>query len=269
MKKILILLILVLLTGCSVNYELNINQDNTYDEVIYFTETNEVLSKYGESISDAVNNVKEFFLSGENDIEPEVIVNNKTTFKSNDSESITYKLKKNLDNVKDYSESLFFNYYFESSKVDSDNNMYTIYGNKFNFDNIKKLTTSYKYIFDLDTVVIKIHSDYDVIDTNATNIDREKNDYYWIVNESNASNFELKLTYSKNNVFTYDEIKEPNVIEKVVGDIIEKVSLGNVNGKEFAKENKVFLIAFIGIILVVILLVILYIRKKINQTNRI
>lgn len=269
MKKILILLMIFIITGCSINYEININQDNTLDEAIYFTEKKDVLTKYGTSISNAVSNVKEFFLSGENNIEPEIILNNKTTFKNNDEDSISYKLNKNFDNVDDYSKSLFFNYYFETSKVNSNNGTYIIYGSKFNYENVKKLTTSYKYTFNLDNIIIKIHSDYVVTETNATGIDKKNNDYYWTVNEENASNFELKLTYSKNNKFIYSETEKSNVVEKIAGNIINKISLGKVNGEQFIKNNKLLPILFVGIILVFVLLLIFIIRKKINHTNKI
>lgn len=269
MKKILIILTLCLLTGCSVDYGLIINNNNTLDETIYFTETNEVLSKYGEPISTAVNNIKEFYLSGENDIEPQIIVANKANFKNNNGQSATYKLKKNIDNIQDFSKSLFFNYYFETSKITNDSATYTIYGNKFNYDNVKKLTTSYKYTFDVDNIVIKIQSYYDVIDSNATKIDKKTNTHYWVVNENNASNFELKLTYSKKNKYTYNEKSEPNVIEKITGNIVEKVSFGKVNGTEFVKNNKIVPIILIGIVLTIILVIVLFIKKKIEKTNRI
>ena len=135
-------------------------------------------------------------------------------------------------------------------------------------DNVKKLTTSYKYTFDVDNIVIKIQSYYDVIDSNATKIDKKTNTYYWIVNEDNASNFELKLTYSKDKKYTYNEKTEPNVIEKITGNIIEQVSFGKVNGTEFVKNNKIIPILLIGIVLTIILVIVFFIKKKIEKTNK-
>ena len=173
-----------------------------------------------------------------------------------------------FSNQKIYQESLFFNYYFETSKITDAKDTYTIYGNKFNYDNVKKLTTSYKYTFDVDNIVIKIQSYYDVIDSNATKIDKKTNTYYWVVNEDNASNFELKLTYSKDKKYTYNEKTEPNVIEKITGNIVEKVSFGKVNGTEFVKNNKIIPILLIGIVLTIILVIVFFIKKKIEKTNK-
>lgn len=268
MKKILFLISIIMLTGCSVVYELNIDNKNSYNERINFTESNNYLKKYGENTSETISNIIDFYFSGNEEIEPVIVLDTKNIKGKKSGEYTGFTLNQTFSNQKIYQESLFFNYYFETSKITNAKDTYTIYGNKFNYDNVKKLTTSYKYTFDVDNIVIKIQSYYDVIDSNATKIDKKTNTYYWVVNEDNASNFELKLTYSKDKKYTYNEKTEPNVIEKITGNIIEKVSFGKVNGTEFVKNNKIIPILLIGIVLTIILVIVFFIKKKIEKTNK-
>ena len=268
MKKILFLISIIMLTGCSVVYELNIDNKNSYNERINFTESNNYLKKYGENTSETISNIIDFYFSGNEEIEPVIVLDTKNIKGKKSGEYTGFTLNQTFSNQKIYQESLFFNYYFETSKITNAKDTYTIYGNKFNYDNVKKLTTSYKYTFDVDNIVIKIQSYYDVIDSNATKIDKKTNTYYWVVNEDNASNFELKLTYSKDKKYTYNEKTEPNVIEKITGNIIEKVSFGKVNGTEFVKNNKIIPILLIGIVVTIILVIVFFIKKKIEKTNK-
>ena len=268
MKKILFLISIIMLTGCSVVYELNIDNKNSYNERINFTESNNYLKKYGENTSETISNIIDFYFSGNEEIEPVIVLDTKNIKGKKSGEYTGFTLNQTFSNQKIYQESLFFNYYFETSKITNAKDTYTIYGNKFNYDNVKKLTTSYKYTFDVDNIVIKIQSYYDVIDSNATKIDKKTNTYYWVVNENNATNFELKLTYSKKNKYTYNEKSEPNVIEKITGNIVEKVSFGKVNGTEFVKNNKIIPILLIGIVLTIILVIVFFIKKKIEKTNK-
>lgn len=268
MKKILFLISIIMLTGCSVVYELNIDNNNSYNERINFTESNNYLKKYGENTSETISNIIDFYFSGNEEIEPVIVLDTKNIKGKKSGEYTGFTLNQTFSNQKIYQESLFFNYYFETSKITNAKDTYTIYGNKFNYDNVKKLTTSYKYTFDADNIVIKIQSYYDVIDSNATKIDKKTNTYYWVVNEDNASNFELKLTYSKDKKYTYNEKTEPNVIEKITGNIVEKISFGKVNGTEFVKNNKIIPILLIGIVLTIILVIVFFIKKKIEKTNK-
>ncbi len=268
MKKILFLISIIMLTGCSVVYELDIDNNNSYNERINFTESNNYLKKYGENTSETISNIIDFYFSGNEEIEPVIVLDTKNIKGKKSGEYTGFTLNQTFSNQKIYQESLFFNYYFETSKITNAKDTYTIYGNKFNYDNVKKLTTSYKYTFDVDNIVIKIQSYYNVIDSNATKIDKKTNTYYWVVNEDNASNFELKLTYSKDKKYTYNEKTEPNVIEKITGNIIEKVSFGKVNGTEFVKNNKIIPILLIGIVLTIILVIVFFIKKKIEKTNK-
>lgn len=268
MKKILFLISIIMLTGCSVVYELNIDNNNSYNERINFTENNNYLKKYGENTSETISNIIDFYFSGNEEIEPVIVLDTKNIKGKKSGEYTGFTLNQTFSNQKIYQESLFFNYYFETSKITNAKDTYTIYGNKFNYDNVKKLTTSYKYTFDVDNIVIKIQSYYDVIDSNATKIDKKTNTYYWVVNEDNASNFELKLTYSKDKKYTYNEKTEPNVIEKITGNIVEKVSFGKINGTEFVKNNKIIPILLIGIVLTIILVIVFFIKKKIEKTNK-
>ena len=268
MKKILFLISIIMLTGCSVVYELNIDNKNSYNERINFTESNNYLKKYGENTSETISNIIDFYFSGNEEIEPVIVLDTKNIKGKKSGEYTGFTLNQTFSNQKIYQESLFFNYYFETSKITNAKDTYTIYGNKFNYDNVKKLTTSYKYTFDADNIVIKIQSYYDVIDSNATKIDKKTNTYYWVVNEDNASNFELKLTYSRDKKYTYNGKTEPNVIEKITGNIIEKVSFGKVNGTEFVKNNRIIPILLIGIVLTIILVIVFFIKKKIEKTNK-
>ena len=77
MKKILFLISIIMLTGCSVVYELNIDNKNSYNERINFTESNNYLKKYGENTSETISNIIDFYFSGNEEIEPVIVLDTK------------------------------------------------------------------------------------------------------------------------------------------------------------------------------------------------
>lgn len=267
-KKLLTIFILLLLTGCKVNYNIDIKSDKTIEEKVSFTESSNYLLQYGNSINNAMDNILDFYLSGENNIEPQVVIKKRKVSDSNKGNNVTYNLKKTITSINNYSKTLFFNYYFENSSINEENNIYTIYGNSFNWKNIETLINDYKYKFNLEKITIAIHCDYVVTYNNATTIDIDNNTYYWDVTSSNANSFELKLSYSKNEQFT-NKKENTNVLEQIGGNIVETITNGKVDGEKYIKDNKVGFILIIILVIALITGVVIILKRKINKSNKI
>lgn len=267
-KKIFTIFTILLLTGCTVNYNIDIKSDKKIDEKISFQESNSHISQYGKSITNATENIIDFYLSGENNIEPQVVIKNRKANDLNKGNNVTYNLKKSISNINSYSKTLFFNYYFKNSSITEENDIYTIYGNNFNWDNVNTLTKNYQYKFDIDKITISIHTDYVVTYNNATNVDIDNNTYYWTVSSTNANSFELKLSYNENEIFK-NKKEQNNLIEQIGGNIIKTLTNGKVDGEKYIKDNKVGFILIIILIIALITGIVMILRKKINKSNQI
>ncbi len=263
MKKCgLFIVSLFLLTGCSVKYNLIINEDNKVDETVIFSEKDDIIKQYNSNINNGIKDIATFYFSGENNISPEIKIDTTNINNKNNNGTSNYGLSRTFSSISEYGNGLFFNYYFKNSSIELKNNNYTIFGSGFNWDSVKNLSNDYKYKFDVDNITIAIKLPYVVIENNATNINKNENIYYWIFNSDNYKENYIKLVYSNNQKWEKPtEPKNNNIIE----NLIENISEGSINGQIFMKENKWPIILFI--IALVIGVLFLFFRKKINKND--
>ena len=82
-KKILLLVfLLVILSGCSVSYEMELYKNGKVNEKVYFIENNSVISKYGSNIANTINDMVDYYFSYESNVEPQILLSDKKNIKN-------------------------------------------------------------------------------------------------------------------------------------------------------------------------------------------
>ena len=185
MKKILFILITcLLLTGCTVNYNLEIN-DNNFKETI----TGSVLNKELDTNNSTSINNYSFLLNEEQPsfYKNENIFYNKTTNNAQDRIDFDYNY---IFNENNFNNSRIINECFDNHIYEyKDNKYYLVVSGKFN--------CNYS-----ETTNINITTDYNVTSNNAQKI--KNNTYTWTINENNKDNIYFFITINKTNKSSFN-----------------------------------------------------------------
>ena len=264
-KKILLLVfLLVILSGCSVSYEMELYKNGKVNEKVYFIENNSVISKYGSNIANTINDMVDYYFSYESNVEPQILLSDKKNIKNiGDSESYIY-LNKDYLNLNNYEKSLFGTYFFDTFKIDNVGEEKVIYANNLNYDKITKLSNDYKYKFNFDTLNIRIKIPYMVSYNNADLV--EDDVYTWIFNKNNYSR-DVKIIYNEDEIVVNNTSNNVNTLDKIGEVIINTVTLGTVASGKISKGNGGIII--FGVVLVLVVGGILIFRKIVNKRNSI
>ena len=190
MKKILLLIsILLFITGCKVEYNLEINDTNILENV-EMTGTDEFFNNYYKSSK--LNVVNMIF-----DEERKSILNN-NGYENGiiDAEPPYVFANKEYDNITDYSNNtIFFKQYFEELNVVEKDGVISLKTKEFipiNPDRIEQ--------YDINASVISIKSSYKVLEHNASSYDKKNNIYMWFI-EDTTTDFSINFTYDTNEKF--------------------------------------------------------------------
>ena len=170
MKKICILIMFIfLVTGCSVNYNLTINEDLTVTENAKLTGTSDFFSNYFKTTK---KNVLKSYL----DVYQGVLTENKYTYELKE-DTVPYVLvERKYDSIKEYTEkSILFSDYFEEVKYTEDGDIKRIETTGYDKGN----PDDNRDRFYLREASIAIKCPYKVKDHNAKNVDEETNTYYY------------------------------------------------------------------------------------------
>lgn len=199
-KKILILLIPFLLTGCaSVNYELDIDKNINVSEKVKITATSDFFNIYYKNLPITI--VKEFY----NDSEIQNKLNNNNYKHEINQENTKYPeviVSKEYKSLEEYSQNTIFkNQTFENIIVTTNDNLITL-----QTVNFKKYTTDDDSdSYPVSKLAISIKSPYVVVENNADKHDKKTNAYIWLV-DSSTENKEIKITFDKNKIYIYNII---------------------------------------------------------------
>ena len=192
MKKILCLLLILLLSGCDVVYNLEINDDLFNESTNFQLENsdnvavNEDMDGSIQYMADDLKSLTDHYLEDE-------------------YYAVNYSLKETYNNVRvsDYSFNLDYN--FDKNNYPSSNML------SYCFDDVSIINDKGYITFDLkdssvcfeqdvyerlNSVTINIKSDYEVVSNNADEVN--KNIYSWILSK-NDSNKEIHIKFKKNN----------------------------------------------------------------------
>lgn len=183
MKKFVILVIICLLTGCSVNYQVTIDRDLSVLEEANIKADDELYKDYYRTtkynILDSLlkyheNNLKE------KDYNYEVI----------ESNNPYVVVSKKYNNIKEYLDnSLLFNDYFDKINYTKEGNIVKIETEGFN-PNLRDNPSRF-YIDNLD---IMITPEFKVINSNATKIDEKTNTYHFMI-KNDTIDFKILIEF--------------------------------------------------------------------------
>lgn len=199
-KKILILLIPFLLTGCaSVNYELDIDKNIKVSEKVKITATSDFFNIYYKNLPITI--VKEFY--NDSDIQNKLNSNNyKHEINQKNAKYPEVIISKEYKSLEEYSQNTIFkNQVFENIIVTTNDNLITL-----QTVNFKKYTTDDDSdSYPVSKLAISIKSPYVVVENNADKHDKKTNAYIWLV-DSSTENKEIKITFDKNKIYIYNII---------------------------------------------------------------
>lgn len=182
MKKILLLTILcLLLTGCTVNYNLEID-DNEFKETITGNVLNsEMTNKEGETyvnlFHSLINNDQQAIYNNSNSLYK------KTLKKQTDSVDFEYTYTYNDYTIND---SILLDKCFKNFSIESENNQYKI------------MTYGDFYCKYADEIKVNITTEYQVTLHNADKV--KDNTYTWIINDETVDDFEIILNMNKEKI---------------------------------------------------------------------
>ena len=215
-KKLFILLVLLFLTGCKANYNLQINFSGNYVEsgTIYFNK--DLLGK-GNFPSDEKEFLKEIGQQYRFDW-----LKSKKYFSVGNY--FGYEFSHVYKNYNNYSHNspVFRNIFGGLSIVENDHYV--------------KMNTANNYISnfqnksgDISTIVegveISITLPYKVVDHNANSVNAETNTYKWILNGNSSNDKNIKLSYRDNELYTYNPIYLVRFVEIQIWIFISLVVL--------------------------------------------
>ena len=204
MKKILILLIPFLLTGCaSVTYDLDINKNLIVQEHVNMSATKEYFDNFYMNLP--VTIVKEVYDNNEW-MAPLKNKNYNIEFRKNNTPYPSIYASKEYKTLDEYVlDTAYKNQLFENINVYTQENLITIDANKL----LPYRPDDSNGDFDIDdrapisNLTISIKLPFVVTDNNADKIDKSTNTYIWRINED-TENKEIKLTFDKNKIYIYN-----------------------------------------------------------------
>lgn len=180
MKKIYIVILVFILSGCSVRYEIDIDRSVHLNEKIKVQALNE----------EEVEKIKNY--SGKLPISIEI--DDSMAFKKKLSGIDYYSIKKNSKNT-----DISFNYNYNVDKFNEDVFARTCYEyvTAMSSEDNLVLSTSNKFLCfekfeNLDEVIVTVTSKYKLRETNADVVEKHK--YQWMITRENANNKYLYLS---------------------------------------------------------------------------
>lgn len=167
MKKIILLLLIIFLTGCQSTYEIKINKDNIEEDIKIYTE-NSLVKNASQSTIDAFVETLDDWENGYD------------------------YYKRELYTTDEYT-GYEYTYTFTHEEFDAMSQLRKCYKDfEFNYnDNTISLNTSKDFLCGtyynkVDNIEITIKTDYSIVSSNADKID--KNELTWIINKQNYKN---------------------------------------------------------------------------------
>ena len=208
MKKILLLIgCIFLITGCKVEYNLNINNDLMISESVNMTGTEEFFDTYYKS--SRLNVINMIF----DDERKELLKENGYNYKIIENETPYVLVNKDYTNINDYvTNSVFFKQYFNNINVTDENGIISLKTEDFmpiNPDSIER--------YNIAVSTIKITSSYKAVNHNASSYDEKTNTYTWYI-EDVTKDFSIDFSYDTNQIYVppKDEINWILIIMMII-----------------------------------------------------
>ena len=191
MKKIVMLLVMIfLVTGCAVKYNVVINEDLTLTEEAKLTGTSDFFDIYYKT-------TKKNVLLSMVDIYKDVLDDNNYQYELVDEEIPYVTVTKTYNSVNDYvKDSILFNDYFDEVKYIENGNIKKIETVGYNGNDIDNPDR-----FDVKELEISIKCPYKVTNHNAKEVNKQTNTYYYELNDENNK---IMIEYDTTSKFNPD-----------------------------------------------------------------
>lgn len=256
-KRIIIIIFVFFLTGCSASYNLEITEDLKIKEDVYLIGKTSEFTSYGNSLTSTFDNIIKVYQ--ENNLKPKLNLNSIDYSNVDDSqEYLDITLTRNYKNFDKYKNSDILINCFKSYDIVEENKQYKLYINGINWDTIDQATSVDKYDFIIDTINVKITLPFKVLSSNADYQEEDTNTYIWAVNRETTNEFEIRLDFSKKDKF----VKQEGFITNAINAIVTTIT--GSNDQEKNEKIKIFII--IGFVLILGGFI-YYIAKKIYKNN--
>lgn len=191
MKKIITLLAVTLLTGCSATYDININKDSINDNIKIYTDskiiknaTEDEALKFSEKIGE--------WERGYDYYQREIYTTDKIT-----GYEYTYDFK-----YEEYDAMSQIRKCYKDFEFIYEKNTITI--------NTSKEFLCKNYYKDVNKLELNISSEYEIINSNADS--KSNNIHTWNINSSNYKNKPISITITKSNIVNKEQNNKKNKI---------------------------------------------------------
>ena len=194
-KKLIILFLLFLTSGCSVKENIIINKDLSVNEEVSMSGTKSFFDNRYMVLP--INVIKEVLTSF--DRENNLIQNGYMYDIYEDERYPRVLAQKKYDSISSFTEqTIFKNQYYEYLKTNIDGNLISIKSSEF---------TNYEdgdiYKYSIKSCIINIKLPFKVISSNADKIDKKTNTYTWLINEKTTDKI-IDITFDKSRIYVYN-----------------------------------------------------------------
>lgn len=228
MKKILLLSILILLfTGCKVEYKLTIEDDLKVVESVNMTGTESLFDIYYKSSKlNVINMLYDDYAKNtlsENNYDSKII-----------EDKTPYVLAtKEYDNLKSFTNNtIFYEQYFDDIEYLEKDGVITIKTKGF-----KPNEPDDPGRYDIKTLSIAVQSKYKILDHNASSVNKKTNTYFWEITSS-TEDFEMNLKVDSKVKFNPHTDTYIGIIVSVLVIIITWVIVGYLEKHDKKKKSK-------------------------------
>lgn len=182
MKKLLLMISLLFLTGCSVNYDLVITDKEEVKETFYVYVDNEIIKNNSMSIDEYLDYYASLYSQNKS------YKDFKITTKEGKNKSY-FKVTRNYDSLDDYINSYSFKSMFDTANIER-SSKYTSFTTSSNaylkaLKNDELISEDNQY----DSFKISIKFYNEVINHNADKVDKNNNIYTWYVSEDSENDY--------------------------------------------------------------------------------
>ena len=191
MKKILLILFSLLLTGCTLNYDLEIKEDLTVIENIKVLDNSSYFDKDGK-VEDTYKKIVDIAMHEKGYLKYDYLKENN---------SYGGKLTQTYASLEDYiNKSLSYKEMYDEIRIDKNENIITI--NSIGDLKIEKVSYNVEDTSDVripENVYFSIQLPFKVESHNADKVDTDYNVYYWIIDENTTKDKNIEISFNTNN----------------------------------------------------------------------
>ncbi len=216
-KLFCLLILIFIFSGCTVKYDLVIDNKKHVSESVTLLEPNDNLLKYAPSVEDFLDKNSKSF----GDYKVKKIISKLDS---------GYKLNQNYSSLYSYKKGTFFKFAFDDAVIDeTDSGLNFNTSGEYHRNKIFTVPLESVFKYSIDEVIVNIQFYNEILTTNSDSCNKSTNTCTWIIKKDDIAK-QIKFSLS----------------DKVRNDIMIK---------DFINKNKLLLLLFGGIIFLVVIFV--------------